>query len=390
MDFLYLDSAEHTDTGRKRKRNEDAVLRLPERGVFCVADGMGGARCGDVASQAIVDVLRKKFSPFSAVGTSYSFRGVVKATRDALDEASRWIKDRADEIGVTGTGATTVAIAFDRSQPSRAIIVHAGDSRAYRIRRHHITQLTTDHSVAAAAGLSDQRALPAMFRGVVTRAVGLSRNVDLDETRVDVEPADVYLLCSDGLTNMVPDKTILRMVARDATGDLDALAQDLVKAANRAGGEDNITVLLVRVARELPPATDDTTERPTRHSTAEDDADTAPTLPGTATPALPADSNEPGSSPDLEDLSGATPTQDPDMEHPALPLQDGAGDDRGSDAARQGFWTRMLTGLMFLTPLLGHPVSDRQPQPCPRSAALSAAPAAGRSILETRIHGQQE
>ena len=250
--FSHLASADLTDVGRVRKNNEDSVICLPEQGVFCVADGMGGVQGGEVASKATVDALREEFTaspdaPF-AVTSAASARMVARA----VNRASRWIKARSEERGIAGTGSTAVVLAFDRVTPSAAKVLHAGDSRAYRYRADKLQQLSTDHSVAAAAGLPDDKTLPPMFRGVITRAVGLENTVQLEETPVDVAAGDVFLLCSDGLTKMVSDKHIAKLLRKHRGGDLQAAAKTLVDEALHAGGEDNVSVVLVRVADSLP------------------------------------------------------------------------------------------------------------------------------------------
>jgi len=262
MKFSHLESAECTDTGRKRKHNEDSLIRIPEHGIYCVADGMGGTFGGEIASQAAVEGLQAAFDEVAQQGGALSLEARVKVVHKALNEASRWIRNHADEIGVTGTGTTAIVLIFDVHRPDRAAILHAGDSRVYKYKDGKLTQLSMDHSVAAAAGIKSEKALPAMFRGVVTRAVGLEKEVQLEETPVDVEPGDLFMLCSDGLNKMVPDKTVTRLIKEQGLQDLNALAKLLVDSANAAGGEDNTSVVLVRVAAELPapdaPTADDT------------------------------------------------------------------------------------------------------------------------------------
>ena len=252
--FSYLVSAELTDVGRRRKNNEDAVLCLAAQGVFCVADGMGGVQGGEVASKATIDALRQTFtgSPDAAYAVTAAASACLVAR--SLNRASQWIKDRADEHGLTGAGSTAVIIVFDRVTPSKAIILHAGDSRAYRLRADRLVQLSADHSVAAAAGLSDDKDLPAMFRGVITRAVGLENTVRLEETPTDVLADDLFLLCSDGLTKMVSDKLLHKVLRKNLDAAPQALARILVDEALKAGGEDNVSVVLVRVAKTLPQA----------------------------------------------------------------------------------------------------------------------------------------
>lgn len=252
--FAYLESAELSDVGRRRKNNEDSVLRLPEAGVFCVADGMGGVQGGEVASKATVDELRKDFAESPEGPFALTADASARLIERALNRASRWIKDRADAIGLAGTGSTAVVLAFDQVTPACATVLHAGDSRAYRYRAEKLTQLMTDHSVAAAAGLSDESSLPAMFRGVVTRAVGIERRVQLDQGDVEVAPRDLFLLCSDGLSKMLSDRQIQKLIRRHEKDPLPDLAKVLVDAALEAGGVDNVSVVLVRVGDTLPKA----------------------------------------------------------------------------------------------------------------------------------------
>jgi len=255
MNFPHLESAERTDTGRRRHNNEDAVLRLPEHGLFCVADGMGGAAAGELASHAVVNALRRGFQEVTPAAPP-AYPGLdsrIGLASRLLDEASRWIRERAEEMGVSGTGTTVVSLLFDAWQPGRGVCLHAGDSRAYLYREGRVKQLTRDHSVAAAAGISDEKSLPAFFRGVVTRAVGLDPHVDLEVTPFDVHPNDLYLLCSDGLTKMLSDADIAKMIKKQlAVAGLEGMTMRLVDAANEAGGEDNVSVILVQVGPALP------------------------------------------------------------------------------------------------------------------------------------------
>ena len=250
--FLHLASAELTDVGSRRKNNEDSLLRLPECGVFCVADGMGGVQGGEVASKATVDALRDEFATSPDAAFAVTAASAARVVGRAINRASRWIKARSDERGTAGTGSTVVALVFDRVTPSAALVLHAGDSRAYRYRADRLAQLSADHSVAAAAGLADDKNLPAMFRGVITRAVGLENTVLLEETPTDVQAGDVFLLCSDGLNRMVSDKQLQKLLHKHRGDDLQEVARHLVGAALKAGGEDNVSVVVVRVAEQLP------------------------------------------------------------------------------------------------------------------------------------------
>ena len=250
--FEYLSSAELTDVGRRRKNNEDSVISLPGNGVFCVADGMGGAQGGEVASKAVVDAVRETFLNSPDARFAVTAEAAAKLFERALNEASLWIKERADGLGISGTGSTAVGLVFDRVFPARGIVLHAGDSRAYRLRRDKFVQLTTDHSVAAAAGLPDDSTLPLMFRGVITRAVGLDRSVMLELTPFDVAAGDIFLLCSDGLDKMLSDRRIHKIIKKHHADPLEQMAKLLIDEALEEGGDDNVTVIVIRVAKTLP------------------------------------------------------------------------------------------------------------------------------------------
>jgi len=250
--FAYLSSAELTDVGRRRKNNEDSLIRLPGAGLYCVADGMGGVQGGEIASKACVDFLHNEFTESPDAVFAITADASARLVERALNAASRWVKERAESLGLAGTGSTAVALAFDRVTPSQGIALHAGDSRAYRLRGDKLTQLTTDHSVAAAAGLPDDSSLPPMFRGVITRAVGLNRHVEMESTPFDVAPGDLFLLCSDGLSKMVNDRRIQKLLRKHLEDSLDDIAKVLVTEALEAGGEDNVTVIVIRVSGDLP------------------------------------------------------------------------------------------------------------------------------------------
>ncbi len=264
--FEYLESADASDVGRRRRRNEDSVARIHAQGVFCVADGMGGEDSGDVASQATVREVTEAMNGLTDPSVRASAEKKGQALDRALHDASEWIRKRAEDQGRGISGSTVVALAFDAFAPVRAVAVHAGDSRIYRLRKNALTQITRDHSMAEESGLSKKQ-LPKMFRGMVTRAVGISENLQLAHTDVDVREGDLFLLCSDGLTGMLSDRKIRRRLLKDERAPLDDLVVDLVADANHAGGEDNISVILVRVgAFPPPPATEEAeqAERETR------------------------------------------------------------------------------------------------------------------------------
>jgi serine/threonine protein phosphatase PrpC len=225
-----------TDAGRKRRRNEDAYVVDPP--LFAVADGMGGAQAGEVASQLAAAVLRG-----SGAGESDPEQRVVAL----IQEANRQIYERArSDAHASGMGTTITAAMLAQDAVA---IGHVGDSRAYRIRGGELEQLTEDHSLVAdlmrSGRLTPEEAETHPQRSVITRALGTDPDVDVDTLAVEAAPGDVFLLCSDGLTTMVGDDEILRALRE--TQSLEEAAKTLVKAANRRGGEDNITIVLFTV-----------------------------------------------------------------------------------------------------------------------------------------------
>jgi protein phosphatase len=226
-----------SDPGRKRRRNEDSYVLEPP--LFVVADGMGGAQAGEVASRLAASAFRE-YHDADDLAPEERVTAIVQ-------EANRRIYDRATgDRTVSGMGTTlTAALVSDGT----ITIGHVGDSRAYRLRNGALEQLTDDHSLVAdlvrGGRLSPEEADLHPQRSVITRALGTDPEVDVDTITVDAEAGDLFLLCSDGLTSMIGDDEIERIL-RDA-GSLDDAAAQLVRAANSSGGEDNITVVLFRV-----------------------------------------------------------------------------------------------------------------------------------------------
>ena len=231
------ESAGKTDPGRVRRRNEDAFVVDPP--LFAVADGMGGAQAGEVASRLAAAAFRE-YREADELAPEERVRAIIK-------EANRRIYDRArTDSEVSGMGTTvTAALLTD----GRVVIGHVGDSRAYRIRDGRLEQLTDDHSLVAdlmrSGRLTAEEAEGHPQRSVITRALGTDPDVDVDTLVIEVEAGDLFLLCSDGLSTMVSDSEVLQTVERAAT--LDEAARDLVRAANTGGGEDNVTVVLFRL-----------------------------------------------------------------------------------------------------------------------------------------------
>jgi protein phosphatase len=228
--------------GRKRRRNEDAWVCHPP--LFAVADGMGGARGGEIASRVAA----------TALGEPVDGSGEARVVA-LIQEANRQVYERArEDSDASGMGTTITVALFENGIVS---IGHVGDSRAYLIRDGKVDQLTEDHSLVAelvrTGRLSAEEAETHPQRSVITRALGTDPDVDVDVFSIEAKPGDLFLICSDGLTSMVDDATILNTVEvqRD---DLDGVAKELVAAANRSGGEDNITVVFFEVVNEAAPS----------------------------------------------------------------------------------------------------------------------------------------
>ena len=235
-----------TDVGRQRSRNEDSVLAMPESGVFAVADGMGGASGGEIASglvtESLGEVAEKGCRP--------------AAIASALQSVNSQIYEQSREHDAQGMGTTIVALHVDMRQ-GQGTVLHAGDSRLYRYRRGVLTQLTEDHSVLAEvkkrmrsdAGSEDLPSI-SLIEGQLTRAVGLGADLSLSRQTMDIKVGDIFLLCSDGLSKHVDDKQITDILSySEREAGLEELAEELVNAANEGGGTDNISVVLVKLIK---------------------------------------------------------------------------------------------------------------------------------------------
>ena len=233
-----------TDHGLRRPENEDAYLVDAEQGLFCVADGMGGHAAGEVASRMAVEVLASEMArPDAAPALDARLRDAVIAANNAIFEAAE--RDPA----LAGMGTTLTALALHPAGRTFTI-AHVGDSRAYLFRRGELQQLTEDHTWVQqqvdAGLLTPEEARRHPLSSMLTRAVGLVPDPEVDIIQGDLESGDLLLLCSDGLTGMVDDDELAYILGRDLP--LDDAARELVDAANRNGGTDNITAILIRVA----------------------------------------------------------------------------------------------------------------------------------------------
>ena len=231
------DQAFRSDTGRQRNANEDSYFaRSP---VFVVADGMGGAQAGEVASQTAADTFDRELPPGPP---EQVLRQLIEHANGEIHELARRDPSRA------GMG-TTITAAIVNPQTDEIAVGHVGDSRAYRLRDGRLERLTRDHSLVEEmrrkGQLTDEQAEEHPQRSIITRALGPEAQVKVDVQTVAAKPGDVFLLSSDGLTTMVGERRIEQML-REASS-LDAAVRGLIDEANEAGGRDNITAVAFRV-----------------------------------------------------------------------------------------------------------------------------------------------
>ena len=237
-----------TDTGRARSNNEDSVAMDEASALVVLADGMGGYNAGEVASGMVTSFIKTELGRWlSEASQNASDTDVRRAMDICVDNANRAIFNAANSNPqYAGMGTTLVVGVF---RDSRLLMGHVGDSRAYRLRGARLNQITHDHSLLQEqidSGLiTPEQAAFSANKNLVTRAVGVEDTVLLETHLHDVLPGDTYLLCSDGLSDMLDDESILQLLMGSEA--LPEVAAALVDAANDAGGKDNISVMLARV-----------------------------------------------------------------------------------------------------------------------------------------------
>jgi protein phosphatase len=237
------DQAFRSDTGRQRNANEDSFfVRAP---IFVVADGMGGAQAGEVASKAAADAFDIDLPNGSP----------ERVLRETIAAANRNIHELARNDPSRAGMGTTLTAAIVNAQAEEVALGHVGDSRAYRLRGGRLEQLTRDHSLVEEmrrkGQLTDAQAEDHPQRSIITRALGPEPEVEPDVQTVPAVPGDVFLICSDGLTTMLSEEQIGKLLA--GASSMDAAVRALVDEANRAGGRDNITVLAFRLEDAAAP-----------------------------------------------------------------------------------------------------------------------------------------
>ncbi len=237
--FRWASSA-RSDAGRVREINEDACLDAPLEGRWAVADGMGGHAVGDLASRLVVDRLSQLLSAAGMTGS-------LSEARACLQSANRQLREEAARRQVPRIGSTVaVLLACDRF----CGYLWAGDSRIYLCRHGQLRQLTRDHSqveeLRLLGQLTDEEARNHPAHHIITRAVGATDRLDLDEDAIEVADGDVFLLCSDGLSNELSDEEIRTTLATVPTTDCRRATDELVDMALARGGRDNITAVVVQ------------------------------------------------------------------------------------------------------------------------------------------------
>jgi protein phosphatase len=240
---MIWESAALTDKGRKRKHNEDAITALPRDGIFVVADGMGGHAAGDVASRMLTESV-------ATMSCDASFPSLVDRFDDTMIQINRRIRSHADEhFGGKTMGCTVVALLV---QGEVGVCMWAGDSRLYRVRDGEMVQVSRDHDpleeLVESGALTPEEADDHPDSSVITRAVGGSPDLHLDIITFDVQPEDVYLLCSDGLYREVDRDEIHQMLGNEEP--VDRTADKMMNLALERGARDNVSVIVVRCREE--------------------------------------------------------------------------------------------------------------------------------------------
>jgi protein phosphatase len=256
-----------TDPGRVRLKNEDSIATWPEGGLAVLADGMGGHQAGEIASRIAVDVITRHFMDVFARAKRSGASIGTSAITESIELANRAILDTArTQPEYAGMGSTIVVAIFREGKVS---IGHVGDSRLYRFRGGRLKQMTQDHSVVqelVSRGMyTPEEARQSVGKNLVTRALGVDPDVAVDVSEHEAQDADLYLLCSDGLNDVVSD-TEIEHILEQPKQTLDATVGILVSLANQRGGPDNISVILVDVRTPTP-------RNPTDEQSAPDDAD---------------------------------------------------------------------------------------------------------------------
>ncbi len=242
------DMAAGTDIGLIRVRNEDALRIFPKQGIVILSDGMGGHRAGDVASSMAVDVIASLLVPNNSEREADDGSPICpQSLADSLDDANTAILDAARQNpDCSGMGATVVVVSFHEQH---FIAAHLGDSRLYRCSQGQLEQLTIDHTLAqqymSQGFITRQQAGSWNAKNILLKALGIDEIITPDITEGSIRDDDLFLLCSDGLTDAVADVDIEKLL-QQADDGLQQKVEQLISAANNNGGPDNVSVILVR------------------------------------------------------------------------------------------------------------------------------------------------
>ena len=253
MSGSIIEVANVSDTGQKRPHNEDSAVTDTSLGLAVVADGMGGYKAGEVASaiaaQLILDEVRSTLpaAKSSAIDSESGLSAASDVIRDAVVKANERVFRTAQDVPqCQGMGTTVVVVFYCGDKVS---IAHVGDSRVYRLRGDEFKQITNDHSLVQElvdrGFFTPEEAAENTPKNLVTRALGIEEKVEVDVQEQDSAPGEIYLLCSDGLNDMVDDEEIHLTLSKYSANLVEA-ASELVRLANEKGGKDNISVVLVR------------------------------------------------------------------------------------------------------------------------------------------------
>lgn len=240
----YFSAGVRTDPGLLRRNNQDAYGCCPGSGLFVVSDGMGGGDGGEIASRFVTDILSK---------AARMPRKDLSFAVDLCSEANRAIAEYAAKHCMRGMGATIAGILLSPFHPEKALLFSAGDSRCYRLRDRKLRQLTTDHTVAEAVGIPEEKLEPRL-RSVLTNAAGCGPNFFAEPQTLEIRSGDIYLLCSDGISRQVPESGIEKILRSDAPPE--EKAGMLIESSLQHGGNDNATALVVEFGA-IPAVTDD-------------------------------------------------------------------------------------------------------------------------------------
>ncbi len=240
-----------SDVGKIRNVNQDSFYRceLKEFPLFVVADGMGGHKAGEIASQTVIETVKEMINTHKEQLMENTL-DITKFIKDTLSISNNKVYEKSNSIEEYKGMGTTVTMAFINNYT--LYIGHIGDSRAYLLRESNLIQLTQDHSLVAElvrnGSITEKEAINHPQKNIITRALGTDNEIEIDISSIEIQDEDIILLCSDGLTNMVSDELIKEIILK--SDDIQNKCNSLIDTANEFGGLDNITAILIEVGKE--------------------------------------------------------------------------------------------------------------------------------------------